>query len=306
MQDDFPWPLVVTSRYADLTPLNELLTTVASALLALVLLCLVWWLLIASEGVYLGQRVVIWLYDLYASRYDATKRIQPRYERALLAQPLLDGIAPHRAPMTLDVATGTGRLPLALLEHPDFQGQVIATDLSRGMLRIAARKTHGWSGRCQLLRCPAQSLPFDDGSFDVVTCLEALEFMPRPAIALEELMRVLRAGGLLFISNRIHTHLMPGKTWSHAQLTRLLRDFGAAELWSEPWQVDYERIFVRKTGDSAPVGARPPGELLRCPCCRTSGLMMDARLGLRCVDCGASCASTEDSVIDLATMRQRC
>ncbi len=284
----------------------DLLTLAASTLLAMVLLCLAWWLLIASEGVYLGRRVVIWLYDIFASRYDATKRVQPLYERVLLAQPLLDGIAPHRAPMTLDVATGTGRLPLALLEHPDFHGQVIATDLSRGMLRIAARKTRGWPGRCQLLRCPAQSLPFDDGSFDVVTCLEALEFMSRPAIVLEELMRVLRPGGLLFISNRIHTRLMPGKTWNHAQLTRLLRDFGAAEVWSEPWQVDYERIFVRKTGASAPVGARPPGELLRCPCCRTSGLMMDNELGLRCVDCGASSASTKDDVIDLVAMRQRC
>ncbi len=280
----------------------ELLTSVVSALLALALLWLAWWLLIASEGVYLGRRAVIWLYDLHASRYDATKRVQPLYERALLAQPLLDGIAPHRAPMVLDVATGTGRLPLALLAHPDFQGQMIATDLSRGMLRIAARKTRDWSGRCCLLRCPAQSLPFGDASFDMVTCLEALEFMPRPAAVLAELLRVLRPGGLLFISNRIHTRLMPGKTWNHAQLTRLLRDFGAAEVWAEPWQVDYERIFVRKTGTSAPVGARPPGELLRCPCCGANALMTEAASGLNCSKCGVRIAPTKDGFLDLEAL----
>ena len=277
----------------------ELLTSVVPALLALALLWLAWWLLIASEGVYLGQRAVIWLYNLYASRYDSIKRVQPLYERALLAQPLLDGIAPQRAPMVLDVATGTGRLPLALLAHPDFQGQVIATDLSLGMLRIAARKTRDWSGRCCLLRCPAQSLPFGDASFDVVTCLEALEFMPRPAAVLAELLRVLRPGGLLFISNRIHTRLMPGKTWNHAQLTRLLRDFGAAEVWVEPWQVDYERIFVRKTGTSAPVGARPPGELLRCPCCGATALVTETGAGLHCSKCGARIAPTRDGILDL-------
>ncbi len=286
--------------------MTELLTYAISALLALALLWLAWWLLIASEGVYLGRRTVIWLYNLYAIRYDAIKRVQPLYERALLAQPLLDGIAPHRAAMVLDVATGTGRLPLALLEHPDFQGQVIATDLSRGMLRIAARKTRPWSGRCCLLRCPAQSLPFGDASFDVVTCLEALEFMPRPAAVLAELLRVLRPGGLLFISNRIHTRLMPGKTWNHAQLTRLLRDFGAAEVWTEPWQVDYERIFVRKTGTSAPVGARPPGEMLQCPCCGATSLFTEGESGLRCANCGVSVDSGSDGVLDLEALRGRC
>ncbi len=280
----------------------ELLTSVVPALLALALLWLAWWLLIASEGVYLGQRAVIWLYNLYASRYDAIKRVQPLYERALLAQPLLDGIAPQRAPMVLDVATGTGRLPLALLAHPDFQGQVIATDLSRGMLRIAARKTRDWSGRCCLLRCPAHSLPFGDASFDVVTCLEALEFMPGPAAVLAELLRVLRPGGLLFISNRIHTRLMPGKIWNHAQLTRLLRDFGAAEVWVEPWQVDYERIFVRKTGTSVPVGARPPGELLRCPCCGATALVTETEAGLHCSRCGVRIAPTRDGILDLEAL----
>ena len=282
--------------------MTDLLASAVTALLALALLWLAWWLLIASEGVYLGRRAVIWLYDLYASRYDSIKRVQPLYERALLAQPLLDGIVPQRAPMLLDVATGTARLPLALLTHPDFQGQVIATDLSRSMLRIAARKTHAWSSRCCLLRCPAQSLPFGDASFDVVTCLEALEFMPRPAAVLAELLRVLRPGGLLFISNRIHTRLMPGKTWNHAQLTLLLRDFGAAEVWCEPWQVDYARVFVRKTGTSTPVGARPPGELLRCPCCGATALVTESEAGLHCSRCGVRIAPTKDGILDLEAL----
>ncbi|MCY3720274.1 MAG: class I SAM-dependent methyltransferase [Anaerolineaceae bacterium] len=264
----------------------EAALTAVAALLALALVWLVWWLLIASEGVYLGRRVVVWLYDRFASRYDDTKNFQPVYEQALLAGPLLDELDGHRAPMVLDVATGTARLPLALLEHPDFQGRIVAADLSRGMLGVAARKLCGQEQRCLLLRCPALSLPFEDESFDVVTCLEALEFMSRPGGVLAEMLRVLRPGGLLFISNRVNARLMPGKTWDHEQLARLLQGNGAETMRCEPWQIDYERIFARKRGSATPVGGRPPAELLRCPACTEVGLEPGEVDSWRCRNCG--------------------
>ena len=269
----------------------EAALTAVAALTSLALAWFFWWLLIASEGVYLGRRVVIWLYDRFASRYDDTKNFQPLYEQALLATPLLEELAGHRAPMVLDVATGTGRLPLALLEHPDFQGRIVAADLSRGMLGVAARKLDGHEGRCLLLRCPALGLPFEDESFDVVSCLEALEFMSRPGGVLAEMLRVLRPGGLLFISNRINTRLMPGKTWDHNQLARLLQGNGAETMRCEPWQIDYERIFARKGGAAPPVGARPPAELLRCPECAQVGLEPGETDSWRCCSCGRQLCS---------------
>ena len=264
----------------------ETALTAVAALLALALVWLVWWLLVASEGVYLGRRAVVWLYDRFARRYDDTKNFQPLYEQVLLARPLLDELAGQRAPMVLDVATGTARLPLALLEEPDFQGRIVAADLSRGMLEVAARKLRGQEQRCLLLRCPAASLPFEDGSFDAVTCLEALEFMVRPGTVLAEMLRVLRPGGLLFISNRINTRLMPGKTWDREQLARLLREHGAGTMRCEAWQVDYERVFARKRGAGTPLGARPPAELLRCPSCAAVGLEPGAGEVWRCRRCG--------------------
>ncbi len=44
----------------------------------------VWWLLITTEGVYLGRRVVIWLYDVYARRYDRIKQYDAGWEAATL------------------------------------------------------------------------------------------------------------------------------------------------------------------------------------------------------------------------------
>ena len=41
----------------------------------------------------------------------------------------------------------------------------------------------------------AQSLPFDDGVFDVVTCRMGMMFFPEPVAALKEVYRVLKRGG---------------------------------------------------------------------------------------------------------------
>jgi SAM-dependent methyltransferase len=43
-------------------------------------------------------------------------------------------------------------------------------------------------------------LPFDDGSFDLVTCFEAFQYVEDPAAGVAELRRVLRPGGTALIS----------------------------------------------------------------------------------------------------------
>ena len=126
---------------------------VALALGALVL----YWLLVLTEGVYLGRRTVIWLYDVYARRYDNIKQYDPETETYFLALPVLQRLVAVRAPLVLDVATGTGRLPLALLEQPMFQGRIVALDLSRKMLSVAAEA--GAARRSRRADAPASRVP---------------------------------------------------------------------------------------------------------------------------------------------------
>lgn len=260
----------------------------------------IYWLVFLTEGVYLGRRAVIWLYDLYAGRYDDIKQYDPVTESYFLAIPLLQRLAAVRAPLVLDVATGTARLPLALLDQPVFQGRIVALDLSRKMLAVAAAKLAPHRSRVALLHQRAETLPFPDNTFDAVTCLEALEFMMNPPAVLRELVRVLRPGGLLVLTNRQgrDARLMPGRTFAHAHLDRLLRDeMGMAAVEIQPWQVDYRIVWAVKAGRSPVAGPLSLGEIWRCPGCGAVEMIQVER-GWRCLMCEARVPTGEDGVIE--------
>lgn len=282
--------------------MNDLGTIVLVVLAAVLIVAAGWWLLIETEGVYLGRRVVVWLYDLYAGRYDDIKHFRSEYDHMFLAQPIMDDVAPVKAPLVLDVATGTGRLPLAMLNHAHFQGRVIGADLSRRMLANAASKLD--LRRAPLLWCPAERLPFADNLFDVVTCLEALEFMERPEAVLAECARVLRPGGLLLVTNRRTTRFMPGKAWKNEDLTDLFKRIGMSEVALEGWQVDYDLLWARKRGESEPTLSRPLAEILCCPCCGQTRLI-EGTGAWRCEHCGCAVPVGEDGVIELAPLYDR-
>lgn len=275
--------------------------------LAAAIAAALWYLLIKTEGVYLGRSAVVWLYDLYAARYDAIKQYDPADEGLYLAQPILERLDFARAPLVLDVGTGTGRLPLALLEQPGFQGRIVALDLSRKMLARAAAKLAPFGERVALLHHPAEALPFPDGAFDLVICLETLEFLMDARAVLGELVRVLRPGGLLVLTNRQgpDARLMPGHTLAHEAFERLLRDdLGLGQVEVLPWQFDYRIVYARKPGNAAPVGARPLEEVWQCPACAAIDLVPVGG-GWRCLSCETLVPRGADGVIEAASAARR-
>jgi ubiquinone/menaquinone biosynthesis C-methylase UbiE len=218
-------------------------------ILALVVIALIsYWQLIIAEGVYLGPRVVRWLYDLTAGRYDRTKGFDELDEDYFLGQPLAVAVSARHRPLILDVATGTGRLPLTLLRQSSFEGQVFGLDRSTKMLDIAQQHLASCAGQSGLLLASAVPLPVADEQFEAVTCLEALEFFPNATAALREMARVLRPGGWLLITNRVgwEAQLMPGHTWSRAELISILRQLSLTDISVRPWQVYYDLVWARK------------------------------------------------------------
>jgi ubiquinone/menaquinone biosynthesis C-methylase UbiE len=147
--------------------------------------------------------------------------------------------------VVLDVATGTGRLPLALMLQPAFTGRIVAIDASKKMLDIAHAKLSSYADRIEWQLEDAQHLKFEDDAFDVVTSLEALEFFTDPKLALSEMIRVLRPGGLLMVSNRIGPDAwkLPGKAMPTYEFIKLLESLGIHMVRREDWLVDYDLVL---------------------------------------------------------------
>ena len=88
----------------------------------------------------------------------------------------------------LDAACGTG--VVARYAAPRA-GHVVGADVNAGMLAVAARI----APQLEWVQADIAALPFEDGSFDLVLCQQALQFVPDHAAALAELRRVLAPGG---------------------------------------------------------------------------------------------------------------
>jgi ubiquinone/menaquinone biosynthesis C-methylase UbiE len=250
------------------------------------LAALIYWQLVIAEGAYLGPRVVALTYDWVARRYDAIKQFDPRDERWFVAGPLLRQLAGVGQPLVLDVATGTGRLPMALLRDR-FPGRIIGLDLSLGMLHQAHRKLQPYGDQVRLIWQDASHLPFEDGVFDAVTCLESLEFLPRPLEALDEMVRVLAPGGVLFLTNRVgrEARLLPGKAIPRSQFQQVLASHPLRDPDVRVWQHSYDLAMASKEGHLGPdgKGVEDPLSLLLCPRC--GGLLRRGVASVTCLEC---------------------
>jgi len=254
---------------------------------------LLYWQLIIAEGTYLGQRVVTWLYDLAASRYDSIKGFDDSMEDLFLGEPIAAALRSKPIPLVLDVGTGTGRLPITLLRQPNFHGRLFAIDDSTKMLRIAVGRLKQYGDRVWIMKRSAISLPFQDDSFDAVVALEMLEFTPDPEKVLMEMVRVLVPGGLLVTTRRRgrDAFLIPGKTHSVGSLTHTLSSLGVTNIRIESWQLDYDLVWGHRSGFDVDSSAEPL-EVLLCPQCDQSGLHQSSQ-GIVCVRCGHSIAEAD-------------
>jgi ubiquinone/menaquinone biosynthesis C-methylase UbiE len=133
-------------------------------------------------------RIMAALYDRLTAASEREGMADRR--RALLA-------AAHGR--VLEVGAGTG---LNLEHYPETIEELVLIEPERAMARKLAARVADLGRPAQIVEASAETLPFDDGSFDTVVSTLVLCSVGDAESALRELRRVLRPGGsFLFLEH---------------------------------------------------------------------------------------------------------
>jgi ubiquinone/menaquinone biosynthesis C-methylase UbiE len=143
--------------------------------------------------------------------------------------------------LVLEVGAGSGRDARALAGGGH---SVVATDISLQMIDQARRR-----GATTLLACDMRSLPFRTASFDALwACASFLHIRKVDALGtLEGFHRVLRDGGVLFVSVKLGT----GEAWREGyERQRFYSFYSEAELDDLLGKAGFEVVTRRVVGDA--------------------------------------------------------
>ncbi len=141
------------------------------------------------------------------------------------------GCDPH---LVLDVATGTAGVALEI--ERTTGAKVVGIDLTDAMLRVG-RGVVADADRDQkisLVLGDADSLPFEDATFDALCFTYLLRYVPDPAATLRELARVVRPGGAIASLEfmRPPNPVWHGSWWFY---TRFVLPAGGLLTGGRPW-----------------------------------------------------------------------
>ena len=98
----------------------------------------------------------------------------------------------------LDVAAGTGNVAIRAAEAG---AQVVAADLTPENFEAGRREARARGVELEWVEADAEALPFEDGTFDVVTSSFGAMFAPDHRAVAAELVRVCRPGGTIGMLN---------------------------------------------------------------------------------------------------------
>jgi ubiquinone/menaquinone biosynthesis C-methylase UbiE len=108
---------------------------------------------------------------------------------------IIAAIKPIDRENILDVASGTGE-PALTIATMIKNGKVTLTDLSEDMLAIAVENaTQRGIANIEAKQCDVSELPFENNTFDAISCRFGFMFYPDMLLAAKEMVRVLKPGG---------------------------------------------------------------------------------------------------------------
>src|SRR5688572_29279686 len=92
-------------------------------------------------------------------------------------------LKPNSGETILDVAAGTGE-PGLTIAGMIADGKVVITDLAEGMLEVAKENAGSRHiTNIETIVCDVSALPFEDASFDAISCRQGFMFFPDMQLA---------------------------------------------------------------------------------------------------------------------------
>ncbi|HZL32323.1 MAG TPA: methyltransferase domain-containing protein [Pseudolabrys sp.] len=147
--------------------------------------------------------------------------------------------APDKTWRVLDIATGGGHVAYTFAPHV---ARVWATDITQEMLdMVKAEAAKRGLSNLRTTYAKAETLPFEDGSFDLVTCRIAPHHFDSIPDYLAESHRVLKEGGTIAVVDNI---VPAGPVGDYINAFERLRDPSHLRAWTMPeW-----RTAIAKAG----------------------------------------------------------
>ena len=131
------------------------------------------------------------------ARYDRLAEVLSFGQNGRWRRAMVDAVADSSPRSVLDVATGPAGVALQIAARTS--ARVTGVDITAEMLRTGAANVAGspLAGRVDLLLARAEQLPFPDAIFDALTFTYLLRYVAAPAATLQELVRVVKPGGVI-------------------------------------------------------------------------------------------------------------
>jgi SAM-dependent methyltransferase len=134
----------------------------------------------------------------------------------------------------LDAGCGSGRT----LEELERYGQVHGIELSPEAAEVARARG---SGEVRVGRL--EELPWDDATFDLITCLDVIEHTPDDRVTLRELRRVSKPGGWLLVTVPAYQALWSSHDEANQHYRRYVRSMLRAAAADTGWRVERMTSF---------------------------------------------------------------
>ncbi|HEV3054212.1 MAG TPA: class I SAM-dependent methyltransferase [Solirubrobacteraceae bacterium] len=134
----------------------------------------------------------------------------------------------------LDAGCGSGRT----LQELERYGEVRGIELNEEAAQVARERGHG-----EVLIGRLEELPYGDGTFDLITCLDVIEHTPDDRVTLTELRRVTVSGGWLLVTVPAYQALWSAHDEANHHYRRYSRRTLRAAALQAGWEVERMTSF---------------------------------------------------------------